>query len=340
MKIIFNNGNPYKTVVTLLLLLILILILYSFYNFFNFNNHKDEVNNKIKPQDFHKNRITVIVTTPILYLLARTIAENSTIIDVQPLLTAQDIHEHTLTLKDYSLIENADLVLFEDEELEGYIKDIKKATNNHSKFIELSTFFPINDTIRKSEFNEIEDPHRWMSPKNVKLYLKALKDVFSNHVSLESNLYEINYNRAIKKIDALHNDLQSSNINCSNKLIITSHKFLTHYCQSYKCSAESLLDIHSHESEMTPLRYKKLLELIKSQKINKILVDRSDQSSIVDNFIKENSLIKAELETFHSWDSVINLCNYSHSNQPISWLDCYVNTMYLNAKTISEAMGC
>ncbi|MEM3610135.1 MAG: metal ABC transporter substrate-binding protein, partial [Candidatus Anstonellales archaeon] len=272
-------------------------------------------------------KLIVIASNPFVYLFVKAISNDK--VEIKLLESSHEVHEQVLSPKDYEEIEKADLIFYYSPIIEPELEKIKSASNTKSKFIALEPEEEITH-----EDNSNADIHKWLVVNNVKKYITLIKEKLVENDQRNKDLYINNSESAYKALDDLESLIHIKLKNCSKRQILTSHKYLENFCKEYNCTNYYVLGMHSHESEVTPQSYNQLLALVKSENIKNMVIDSSDNSSLINNFVKEANLNVKHINTFHSSNILTTVC------KDLSAIDCYISIMKNNIDVIAELMQC
>lgn len=116
------------------------------------------------------------------------------------------------------------------------------------------------------------DPHVWLSPLNVKVQVKNIRDAFVVADPENADYYNENYEVYIGKLDALDQKFKDSLSNVANKDIIVAHEAYGYLCEAYGLNQIGIEGL-SPTSDPNPARMEEIIELAKEKQIKIIFFE-------------------------------------------------------------------
>ncbi|GAE90726.1 zinc ABC transporter [Acetivibrio straminisolvens JCM 21531] len=136
------------------------------------------------------------------------------------------------------------------------------------------------------------DPHVWLSPKNAKKQMEAIKDAFVKADPGNREYYENNFNDYAEKLDILDGEFKEELSKCSKKDIVVGHQAYGYLCNEYGLKQIAIEGLNA-ESEPTPARMAEIVKFIKEKDI-KVIFSEKLLSQKVPNAIAAETGAKVE----------------------------------------------
>ncbi|EJF90563.1 metal ABC transporter substrate-binding protein [Bartonella tamiae] len=242
-----------------------------------------------------------------------------------------DAHSYEPKPTDAQNIKNADVILVNGLNLEGFMTRLIKASGTDAPVIELSKgIVPIkneNDDHHHHHDHGEFDPHAWQSVVNAEIYVKNVTESFCT-VDVEGcDTYKNNAQEYTKKMKLLDKKIRSeiSQIPDDKKTIITSHDAFGYFAQEYGLIFLAPQGV-STESEATASSVAKLITQIKADKASALFIENISNKRLIEQIAKETGLkISGQL--------------YSDALSSVSGpASTYINMMEHNLNTIITAI--
>lgn len=235
------------------------------------------------------------------------------------LLTPSSVEPHDWepAAKDLEEIQNADALVFNNENMETWIDDIEETVNTEdltiidaSQGIELLPFSAEEhehegeEHSHDGESHDHEDhdhhhefdPHLWLSPK---MAIKEVETIANNLMQIDPDnkkVYEENKNSYIEKLKELDQKFEDALGNVKNKEIITQHAAFGYLADSYGLTQVPIAGL-SPDAEPSAQQLKELKEFAKEHSINTIFFEENASSKVAETLANELNAKTAVLNT-------------------------------------------
>lgn len=246
---------------------ILLIIITSFLIFI-YKKKNEKVNN-------FKKEFCIICTTSIIKDAIKQIVGN--LVKVESLMgPGIDPHLYKAKSGDVYLIEQADLIFYNGLHLEGKMVEILENLNNRSKkSYAVSNCLNKND-LRKTEYENIYDPHIWFNVliwKKVILYISECikKELPSFNDEIEKNTNE--YLNKLNELDLFVRE-NINKIPIKNRVLITAHDAFGYFGKEYNIQVEGLQGI-STDAEVKIEDIERVANIIINNNIKTIFVEQT-----------------------------------------------------------------
>lgn len=233
--------------------------------------------------------------------------------DVEVLLNnGVDLHSYQPTVDDIAKINNADVFMYVGGESDGWVESVLKSNKNvrvvnllevlgDSVKLEEELEGVEHDYEHDHEDEEEYDEHVWLSLRNAKKCVEAIKDVLCELDSSNADRYEKNAEEYIEKLELLDQKYMEVVSNSKNNTLIFGDRFpfrylvddynLNYYAAFVGCSTES-------EASFNTITFlaKKLDEL----GLTSILTIEGNNHKIAETIIKNTENKNQEILTLNS----------------------------------------
>lgn len=238
--------------------------------------------------------------------------------DVEVLLNnGVDLHSYQPTVDDIAKINNADVFMYVGGESDGWVESVLESNKNvrvvnllevlgDSVKLEEELEGVEHDYEHDHEDEEEYDEHVWLSLRNAKKCVEAIKDVLCELDSSNADRYEKNAEEYIEKLELLDQKYMEVVSNSKNNTLIFGDRFpfrylvddynLNYYAAFVGCSTES-------EASFNTITFlaKKLDEL----GLTSILTIEGNNHKIAETIIKNTENKNQEILTLNSMQGSI-----------------------------------
>ncbi|WP_414146311.1 metal ABC transporter substrate-binding protein [Gallibacterium salpingitidis] len=204
----------------------------------------------------------VITTFTIIQDIAQNVAGDSAIVEsiTKP---GAEIHNYQPTPKDIIKTQDADLILWNGLHLEQWFERFFKTLPKEVPSVVVSAGVePIS--IYEGPYKGIPNPHAWMSPKNVMIYVENIRQALVKYDPANAENY--NRNAAIyqEKLRVLDNNIREklAHIPEQQRWLVTSEGAFSYLAKEYGFSELYLWPINA-EQQGSPQQIRKVIEQVK-----------------------------------------------------------------------------
>lgn len=225
-------------------------------------------------------KISIVTTIYPLYDFAINIAgDKAEIINLIP--AGIEPHAFELTTGNMKLIEQADILVYNGANMEGFMDKTLSATSNKDLMIvEASANIEVN------KVDGTVDPHTWLSIKNAMLEAEQIKEVLVGFDPKNAKYYEDNYNAYKKKLEKLDKKFQSELTNKKKDAIIVSHEAFGYLCKDYDIKQVAIEGLNA-ESEPNSARMKEIIDFCKENQVDVIFYEKLASPKVVESIASE-----------------------------------------------------
>lgn len=221
--------------------------------------------------------LKVLVTTSMIADMVRSIAKERISL-YQMMGPKVDPHSYQVTYPDTLALQQADIIFYNGEHLEGKMQDVlehRQSTKGNTWAI--SSSISENQLIRpQANFAGHHDPHIWGNPRIWINGIKLVVDKLSETDPAGASFYQKNGEAYRKQIQALDTWVTQriQEIPANSRALVTSHDAFSYFGKAYGIEVRGLQGV-STNSEAGLKDRKHLIAFIKSRQIKMIFPESS-----------------------------------------------------------------
>ncbi len=218
----------------------------------------------------------VLTTFTVLADIARNISGD--VLDVHSITKpGAEIHGYKPTPSDIVKASKADLIIENGLGLELWARKFIAAAGDVPKVVLSDGIKPL--MIQGDLYAGKPNPHAWMSPYRTMRYVDKLVEAFSRIDPSHADFFKMNAITYKKKLQVLDNDLRSSiqSIPVERRVLATCEGAFSYLAKDYGMKEAYLWPVNA-ESQVTPMRMLKLINLIRTNKIPTIFCESTVSS--------------------------------------------------------------
>jgi zinc transport system substrate-binding protein len=236
--------------------------------------------------------------------------------------TGTEPHEWEPSSGDMAKLEKADVFIYHGAGMEHWTdKVLKNISNQNMVAIEAAKDIPL------IEDGSAHDAHAWLSIKNAKQELAAIRDGFSKADPEGAQVYQENYNKWEKEFDALDTEYRETLSSLSKKDIIVSHQAFGYLCRDYGLNQMAISGLDS-SSEPSPARMAEIIRFAKDNGIRIIFAEELASEKVPSSIARE---IGGELRTLNPLEGLSKEEEQSGAD--------YLSVMRENLNSLKEALS-
>lgn len=182
------------------------------------------------------------------------------------------IHDYTLTTKDLKKLEKADLFIMNGLGLENFTE---KILDTYSNITIVDSSKLITDSILKT--GEENNPHIWTSIKNYLNQIKEIKEELINNNPENKEIYELNAQKYEEKLKQLQENYEYELSSLKGKKALCLNEAVAYLGNEVGLELLSI-DTNHEESSLSAEELKNIVEKMKVEKINIILIGEEDNT--------------------------------------------------------------
>lgn len=277
-------------------------------------------------------KMKVVATTTMLADLSQIIGGDR--VEVSGLMGAGiDPHLYQASAGDVTLMQEADVVVYNGLHLEGKMGEIFEQLSGQDKnVISLESGLDESKLLAAEDEESVHDPHIWF---DVMIWKDAAKIVADGLIKADAEgkeVYEANLNAYLSELDAVDQYIKDrvSEIPEESRVLVTAHDAFRYFGRAYGIEVRGLQGI-STEAEAGTNDVSALADFIVEKKIKAVFVESSVPTKTVEAL---QSAVKAK-----GFEVGIGGELYSDSlGDPGTEHGTYIGTMKANIDTIVDAL--
>ena len=215
-----------------------------------------------------------------------------------------DAHVYEPKPSDARALAEADVVLVNGLQFEGFLNRVVEASGTKAPIVELTKGIePLKNA--EEDGHEAEehadahdghnhgefDPHVWQSAANARIYVKNIADAFCTADPDGCDSYKANAATYDKKLEALHSEIKAAvaALPADKRTVITSHDAFGYFAHAYGLKFLAPEGV-STESEASAADVAKLIQQIRIDKAAALFVENITNPRLVEQISSETGL--------------------------------------------------
>lgn len=273
-----NKYIKYAIIAIVVIILIVLLVL------LNINRQKEE--------DQVSNSKTILTSFYPMYIITENITEGAQNIELVNMadINVGCLHDYTLTTEDMKKIENADIFIMNGLGMENFIEKALE-TNNNMDIIDSSK--EIENVIQEDE--EINS-HIWTNLENYIIQVKNISTGLIDQDPENTEIYKSNTDRYINELESLKEEYEKSLENLNGTKAISLNEAFEYLGQELGIDMTTIHTDHE-ESTMSAEMLSSIIDQVKNENINMIIVDKDDNKSNAETIVNETGAQIYELNS-------------------------------------------
>lgn len=247
-------------------------------------------------------KINVVTTIFPYYDFVRQVAGDKVNLTMS-VPAGMDTHSFEPTAADMINIENADIIIYNGGEMEGWVDEVLKAVSNEKIMVEkmMDTVDVVIEELNGESTDEY-DEHIWTSPINASKIVYKIADILSEADKVNSEYYHNNadiYSKKLKSLDSQFREL----INSSDKkhLVFADRFPLRYFVDECGLTYSAAFAGCSTEVEPSADTVAFLIDKVREEKIPVILKIELTSARVANAIAEETS---TEVMTFYTCHNV------------------------------------
>lgn len=217
------------------------------------------------PNPADDGKMVVLTTFTIIEDIAQNVAgEVATVESITK--AGAEIHDYEPTPKDIAKVKDADLILYNGMNLERWFEKFYQDAKDTPAVVVTDGITPI--AIKAGAYQNLPNPHAWMSPSNALIYVENIKNALIAHDPDNKDIYTANAQKYAQKIKELDEPLRAkfAQIPENQRWLVTSEGAFSYLAQDYGFQEAYLWDINA-ERQGTPKQVKALIDTVRTHQI-------------------------------------------------------------------------
>ena len=289
-----------KKKITIIIVIILAILLVGFIVWKNINKNNIQDDGKLK----------IVTSFYPIYIIAENITEGANNIELENMadVNVGCLHDYTLTTEDMKKVEKADVFVVNGLGMENFIDKVINS-NNTMQVIDSSNGI---ENIIKDD-NET-NPHIWTNINNYITQVKNISERLQQIDSKNANIYKENEENYINQLEKLEEEYIQKLEGLKGKKVVNLNEAFEYLGQELQIEMTTIETNHE-ESTMSAEMMSSIIEKMKNENIQMILVDKNDNKTMAETIANEtgakiyelDSGLKGSIER----DAYINMVKYN-----------------------------
>lgn len=262
---------------------------------------------KKESEETSKDTIKVVTTFYPMYDFAKQVVGEAG--EVELLIPAgTEAHDYEPSAKDIAKISNADVFVYNSQELETWVKaSLENIDSKKVAVVEASQGIDLMEgTLHEEESEDEEhdhshelDPHVWLDPVLAQKEVTAIRDALVKKYPEKKEIFEKNTDAYLNKLTALDNKYKMAFANAKNKTFVTQHAAFGYLAKQYGLTQKAIAGI-SADQEPSPARLAELKHYIEDNQVSVIYFETSASSKVANTLATETGVELAVLNPLES----------------------------------------
>jgi len=242
-----------------------------------------------QPEGENSDRLKVVATTSIVGDVVSNVGGES--IDLVVLLPlGVDPHGYDPTPKNIVKISEADVVFANGAGLEEFLEPLLESAGAMDKIVHLSDGINLASLENGHDEHGGEDPHTWMSPRNVMKWVETTVTVLSQLDQANAKSYQSNaaaYSAELANLDEWIKQ-QVADVAIENRNIVTDHANFGYFADEYGfLQVGAIITGYSTMSEPSAQELAALEDAVRELDINAIFVGNTVNPDLAERIAKD-----------------------------------------------------
>jgi manganese/iron transport system substrate-binding protein len=267
----------------------------------------------------------VVTTFTVIQDIAQNIAGDAAIVEsiTKP---GAEIHDYQPTPLDIVKAQSADLVLWNGMNLERWFEKFFVNVSDVPSVVASEGVEPMG--INEGPYTGKPNPHAWMSPANVLIYIENIRKALVEHDPEHADVYNANaaaYAERIKAIDAPLRE-RLAGIPEAQRWLVTSEGAFSYLARDYRLRELYLWPINA-DQQGTPQQVRHVIDEVRKHKVPVVF----SESTVSDKPARQ-----VAKETRARYGGVLYVDSLSTADGPVP---TYLDLLRVTVETIAKGFG-
>lgn len=237
-----------------------------------------------------EDKLNVVTTFYPMYFLAQRIGGDLAQVDML-LNKGQDAHAYESTAQDVVAVQNADLFIYQDDEMEFFVQDLLSVVDSNDTYVLESTQgleLLEGDHHEEEEHGEEAheeghrhdyDPHTWLDPIFFSEQALNVKDAFIEVDPDNTAVYETNAQALVEDLEALNNEFIDSLRALEDRTLVVQHEAFGYLTHAYDLEQVAITGLITN-AEPSAQQLVEISKFISENEVEVIYIDPATSTSI------------------------------------------------------------
>jgi manganese/iron transport system substrate-binding protein len=272
-----------------------------------------------------QDKFKAITTFTVIADIARNVAGDAA--DVESITKAgAEIHNYQPTPQDIVKAQDADLILWNGLNLETWFERFFRNLRDIPSAVVSDGVTPIG--IAEGPYTGKPNPHAWMSPTDVKIYVDNIARAFSEHDAANAAIYAANAAAYKAKIDATIEPIRSAiaAIPEDRRWLVSSEGAFSYLARDFGLKELYLWPINA-DQQGTPQQVRKVIDQVTAHKIPAVFSESTISASPAQQVARE---------TGAKYGGVLYVDSLSEADGPVP---TYLDLLRVTTETIVKGLS-
>ena len=287
-----------KVIIIIVIILAILLVGFIVWKNINKNNIQDD------------GKLKIVTSFYPIYIIAENITEGASNVELENMadVNVGCLHDYTLTTEDMKKVEKADVFVINGLGMENFVDKVINS-NNTMQVIDSSS--GIENIIKNDDET---NAHIWTNINNYITQVKNISERLQQIDSKNANIYKENEENYINQLEKLEAEYIQKLESLKGKKVVNLNEAFEYLGQELQMEMTTIETNHE-ESTMSAEMMSSIIEKMKNENIQMILVDQNDNKTMAETIANEtgakiyelDSGLKGSIEK----DAYINMVKYN-----------------------------
>ena len=280
----------------------------------------------LSPADAARNeRLLVATTFTVIADLAMNVAGDAADV-VSITRPGAEIHNYQPTPRDLLRVRDADVVLWNGLGLERWFSKFIARIKGATDVVVSQGVEPL--PIREGPYSNQPNPHAWMSPNDVSVYVNNIEAALSLADPDNSETYRSNADAYLKKINEVSEDLKErlNDVPANHRWLATTEGAFSYLARELDLAEIYLWPINA-DAQGTPKQVKAMIDAVRENKIPAVF----SESTVSDKPAKQ-----VARDTGAAYGGVLYVDSLSEADGPVP---TYLDLLRVTTETIARGLA-
>lgn len=270
-------------------------------------------------------KMKVVTTFTVIADIARNVAGDAATVESITRPNAE-IHNYQPTPGDILRAQGADLILWNGLNLEQWFERFLRNLRGVPSVVVSDGVEPMG--ISEGPYQGKPNPHAWMSPSDVKVYVENIRKAFAEHDPENAASYEANAAAYTAEIDAAVGPIRKAlaSIPEENRWLVTSEGAFSYLARDFGLKELYLWPINA-DAQGTPQQVRRVIDAVREYDIPAVFSEST---------VSADPAQQVARETGASYGGVLYVDSLSDENGPVP---TYLDLLRVTTETIVKGLG-
>lgn len=237
-----------------------------------------------------EDKLNVVTTFYPMYFLAQRIGGDLAQVDML-LNKGQDAHSYESTAQDVVAVQNADLFIYQDDEMEFFVQDLLSVVDSNETYVLESTQGlellegdhhegeEHREEAHEEDHRHDYDPHTWLDPIFFSEQALNVKDAFVEVDPDNTAVFEANAQALVEGLEALNNEFIDSLRALEDRTLVVQHEAFGYLTHAYDLEQVAITGLITN-AEPSAQQLVEISKFISENEVEVIYIDPATSTSI------------------------------------------------------------